>query len=292
MEYIFHLTTLTSIHVILATSLGLLVGYTGLLSLGHAVFFGVGAYSTALLTTIGWPPIMAMLVGMLAAAVLSSLIALPSIRVRDIYLLIITIAVQALFVAILLNWTSVTGGPAGVPGIPRFSVLGYTLTGVSFLSFSLIGAVFWLYLSWQLVRSPFGRLLQAIRDDEIGCRALGKNVAGMKIAIFAYSAAAAAFAGSLYAHYASYVDPTGFDITVSILILLMVMLGGAGTLLGPAVGAVILTLLPEALKFAPLPPGAAAPSQQLLYGLLLVLVIFFRPQGLLGRSENSAASAT
>ncbi|MEX0729322.1 MAG: branched-chain amino acid ABC transporter permease [Aquisalimonadaceae bacterium] len=285
------MATLLAIFLILATSLDLLVGYTGLLSLAHAVFFGIGAYASALLTTqLGWPPFLAILIGMLAAALVSAIIALPSIRVHDIYLLIITIAVQIVFTTVLLNWTSVTGGPAGVPRIPRLSVFGYPLSGYSFLVFAVMSMAIWLYLFWILVRTPFGRLLQAVRDDETGCRVLGKNVAATKIVIFAFSATAAAFAGSLYAHYASYVDPTGFDINVSILILLMVMLGGAGTLKGPVFGTVILMLLPEALKFTPLPTGVAAPAQQLLYGVLLVLVVYFRPQGLFGKSRRTAVA--
>jgi branched-chain amino acid transport system permease protein len=140
-----------------------------------------------------------------------------------------------------------------------------------------------LLFSYRLGRSPFGHLLQAIRDDETGCAILGKNVSLAKISAFALSGALAAIAGSFYAHYTSYVDPRGFDILVSISVLLMVMLGGAGTIFGPAIGAFIVTIIPELLRFIPAPLGAAGASRQLSYGLLLILIIFFRPQGLLGR---------
>jgi branched-chain amino acid transport system permease protein len=141
------------------------------------------------------------------------------------------------------------------------------------------------FICWRMMRSPFGFLLQAIRDDEVGCLMLGKNVALAKISVFALSGAFAALAGSLYAHHASYVDPTGFDVIVSTAILVMVMLGGAGTLYGPVLGAIVLTLLPEALRFMPAPPGVAAAARQLVYGFLLVVLIFFRPQGLLGKRK-------
>lgn len=138
------------------------------------------------------------------------------------------------------------------------------------------------------MHSPFGTLLEAIRDDEASCLMLGKNVAGAKISVFAFSGALAALAGSLYAHHTSYVDPTGFDIIVSVSILLMVMLGGAGTLYGPVLGAIILIFLPEVLRFMPAPAGVAAASRQLIYGLLLVVIVLFRPQGLLGKEKADA----
>jgi branched-chain amino acid transport system permease protein len=197
--------------------------------------------------------------------------------------------VQSVVTVTLVNWTDVTGGSAGIPGIPRLSVLGVPLTGAPFLVFASVCSAFWIFLCWRLVHSPFGRVLQSIRDDETGSIALGKNVVLAKISVFAFAGAVAAFAGSLYAHYTTYVDPRSFDISVSILILLMVMLGGAGTLKGPILGAVLLLALPETLKFLPLPPGVGAALRQLIYGLLLVLVVFVRPQGLLGRRQSAAA---
>lgn len=292
MEYIVHILTLITIYLLLVASLDLLVGYTGMISLAHAVFFGTGAYSTALLTTqYGWPALPSILTGMVLSAGLSAIIALPAIRVKDLYLLIVTIAVQIVFTQVMTNWVSVTGGAAGIARIPVLNIFGWPLQGIGFLLVSGTAAAIGLLICWKLVNSPFGRLLQAIRDDETGCRALGKNVAGTKLTVFAFSAAMAAFAGSLYAHYSGYVDPTGFDIVVSVLIILMVMLGGAGTLFGPALGVVILIVLPEIFKFTPLPAGVAAPAQQLLYGVMLVLVIFFRPQGLFGRSRLSPVTS-
>jgi branched-chain amino acid transport system permease protein len=287
MAYLTHLLIIFDVFVLLAVSLDLVVGFTGLMSLAHAVFYGIGGYATALAAArIGALP--AALAGATVAAVVSAFITLPAIWVRGIYLLIITIAVQVVFTVMLLNWTDLTGGTAGIPRIPPLSLAGHAVRGAELLAvLTMLAAVCVLILA-RLVRSPFGRLLQAVRDDETGCLVLGKNVALAKISIFAFSSAIAALAGSAYAHYTSYVDPRSFDINVSMLILLMVMLGGAGTLFGPILGALVLTLLPEALKFLPLPPGAAAPMRQLAYGLMLVLVIFLRPQGLLGKRLGHA----
>ena len=284
MNYVIHLLTLTGIHALLAVSLDLLVGLAGLLSLAHAAFFGIGAYSTAILTRSGFSPFFAMIVGLSLAAILSSLIALPATRIRGIYLLIITIAVQIVFTVILLNLSDLTGGPGGIANVPPLKIWSYDIRGVAFLG--VVAAATLIVVLWarRLARSAFGMLLQAIRDDEVGCSMLGKNVNLAKIGVFALSGSIAALAGSLYAHYTSYVDPRGFDILVSISVLVMVMLGGAGTIYGPLFGAFIVTLLPELLRFVPSPPGTAGAARQLTYGLLLILIIFFRPQGLLGKS--------
>lgn len=285
MTYIVHLLTITCIYSILAVSLDLLVGLTGLLSLAHAVSFGIGAYATALLTKNGMPWGLAMSAGILLAALASYLSALPSTRIRGIYLLIVTIAVQSVFTVILLNLSDFTGGPGGIPNIPPLSLFGYPLRGSAFLLFAAVVSLAIFAIVWRLSRSPFGMLLQAIRDDETGCIALGKNVNSAKIGAFAFAGALAAVAGSLYAHYTSYVDPRGFDILVSISVLLMVMLGGAGTIYGPLVGALIVTILPELLRFIPAPAGSVGAARQLSYGALLILIVFFRPQGLFGKHQ-------
>lgn len=287
MAYAIHLITIANIYIVLAVSLDVLVGFTGLISLAHAAFFAIGAYSTAILAgNLG--PIGAIAAGILAASVISILAALPSLRVRGTYLLIVTIALEIVITVVLLNWSELTGGPGGIARIPALEILGQPLRGASFAVVTSVVAILAFGLCWRLMRSPFGALLQAIRDDEVGCMMLGKNVALTKMSVFAFAGSLAAIAGSLYAHHTSYVDPSGFDITVSISILLMVMLGGAGTLYGPVIGAIALTLLPELLRFMPFPSGVAAASRQLVFGLLLVVLIFFRPQGLLGRSATHA----
>jgi len=284
MDYLIHILSTAGIYAILALSLDLLVGLGGMMSMATGVFFGIGAYSTALLVKAGWPVVGAMLAGMGVATVLSLFAALPAIRIRGVYLLIVTIAVQMIFTTVAQNWRSVTGGDAGVANIPAISIFDLKLRGVAFLGLVLIScAALWWFMR-RLASSPFGRVLRAIRDDETGASSLGKHANAAKLGAFGLSACLAAYAGSLYAHYTSYIDPHSFNISLSILVLLMVMLGGAGTLLGPMVGALVLILLPEALKFLPLPPGIAPALRQLSYGALLVAVVFLRPQGLLGKA--------
>ena len=283
MDYAIHILNTAAVFVMLALALDLLVGLAGMMSLASGVFFGIGAYASALLVKAGWPAPGGMLVGMAVATVTSLFIALPAIRIRGVYLLIVTIAVQVIFTIVLQNWRSVTGGDAGVTNIPPFMILGVRSRGFAFLAFAAASCVFWWWLLRSLARAPFGRVLQAVRDDETGAVSLGKNAAAAKLAAFGLSAAIAAYAGSFYAHYAAYVDPGSFDISVSIVVLLMVMLGGAGTLTGPVIGALVLSVLPEALKFLPLPPGTAPALRQFAYGALLLAVVFVRPQGLLGR---------
>ncbi|TAM04489.1 MAG: branched-chain amino acid ABC transporter permease [Pusillimonas sp.] len=284
MDYVIHILSTAGMFAILALALDLVVGLGGMMSLASGVFFGIGAYSSALLVKAGWPVLGAMLVGMGTASILSLVIALPAIRLRGVYLLIITISMQVIFTTVVQNWRSVTGGDAGVSNIPAIAVMDWKLRGWPFLVL-VIGscAVLWLLMR-KIADSPFGRVLRAIRDDEVGAASLGKDATAAKVAAFGLSACLAAYAGSLYAHYTSYIDPHTFNISLSIMVLLMVMLGGAGTLIGPMVGAVVLTILPEALKFLPLPPGVAPALRQFTYGALLVAVVFFRPQGLLGKA--------
>lgn len=285
MDYLIHILSTAGIFAILALSLDLLVGFGGMMSLATGVFFGVGAYSSALLVKAGWPVVAAMAAGMGLATVLSLVVALPAVRIRGVYLLIVTIAVQMIFTTVAQNWQSVTGGDAGVPNIPAIAIGSLRLKGLPFLVFVLacVALVWWLLR--RLVDAPFGRVLRAIRDDETGATSLGKHANAVKLGAFGLSACLAAYAGSLFAHYNSYIDPHSFNVSLSILVLLMVMLGGAGTLRGPVLGALVLTLLPEGLKFLPLPPGIAPALRQLTYGALLVAVVFLRPQGLLGHAS-------
>jgi len=286
MDYVLYLVTTAAIFGMLALSLDILVGLAGLMSLASAVFFGIGAYSTALLMGQGFSPLFCQIVGMMVAAVASMLIAFPAVRIKGIYFLIITIAVQMVFTVLVQNWREVTGGDAGIPGIAPYTLLGYAFSKTGFAIFTMAVALLILVFLLRLTSTPFGTLLQAIRDDELGAASLGKNVARAKLAAVALSSAIAAAAGSFFAHYSGYIDPLSFDVGVSIFTLLIVMFGGAGTLYGPLVAAVILCFLPELLKFLPLSATTAAPARQLVYGVLLVSVVYFRPQGLFGRTPT------
>jgi branched-chain amino acid transport system permease protein len=285
MDYIIHIMVLACLYATLATSLDLLVGHTGLLSLAHAAFFSLGAYTSALLAVkLGFSFLGAMLVGILVAAGVSLLVSLPSLRLYGDYFIISTFAFQIVLLNVANNWVDLTGGPLGIPGIPRPVLLGWVIQSrLAFLLLAgvLAGAAY--FIVWRMVTSPFGRILNAIREDEVFVEALGKRTVQFKVVAFAVSGGLAASAGAVYAHYMSYIDPTNFTVMESILILSMVIIGGAGSPWGPLVGATVLVTLPEILRFVGFPSMVAANMRQITYGALLVIMMIFRPRGLVGR---------
>ena len=284
MEYLLHVLILIGIYIILSESLNLIAGYTGMLSIAHAAFYGVGSYVTALMalnfhTSLLVNTLCAMFVG----GILGALIGIPSLRIRDDYFVVATFAFQVIAFSVFNNWVSVTGGPMGLPGIPQPVIFGLRISS-HFGFLVLVGCIcaltFW--ITYRIVRSPFGRILKVIREDEVFAQAAGKNVAVYKVLIFVIGAGLASVAGVLYAYYVSFIDPTSFTVMESILIISMVIIGGAGSLWGPVIGAVVMVTLPELLRFIGLPSSVAANIRQILYCGLLVVLMMWRPQGLLG----------
>jgi branched-chain amino acid transport system permease protein len=284
MNYLLHILILISIYIIISISLNLISGYAGLLSVAHAAFYGIGAYVVALLAlNLGSSFIINMICGMLLAGILGTIIAIPSLRIHDDYFVIATFGFQIIVFSIMNNWVSLTKGPLGIPGIPQPVIFGITISShVQFLVFTGIFAVLIFLFSRRLVKSPFGRVLKAIREDEVFAEALGKNVTKYKILIFVIGASIAAVAGSLYAWYITFIDPTSFTVQESIFMLSIVIIGGTGNLWGSVLGAALLITIPEALRFLGMPSAIAANTRQILYGTLLVIFMLYRPQGLLG----------
>ncbi len=284
MDYILHILILINIYIILVVSLDLIAGYTGLLSIAHAAFYGIGAYATALLSLhFQTNFLINMALGMTGAALLGTIIAFPSLRIHDDYFVIATFGFQMIVYSVLNNWVDLTRGPLGIPGIPTASIFGFSIDSHwKFLILSALFACLAYCVVHKLVNSPYGRVLKAIREDEIFARSLGKNVNSYKIQVFVIGGALASVAGNLYAHYVTFIDPTSFTILESILVISMVIIGGAGSLRGPVIGAVVLVILPEALRFVGLPSSVAANLRQIFYGSLLVLMMLYRPQGLVG----------
>jgi len=284
MDYILHILILINIYIILVVSLDLIAGYTGMLSIAHAAFYGIGAYATALLSLhFQTNFLFNMLFGIVGAAVLGVIIAFPSLRIHDDYFVIATFGFQMIVYSIFNNWIDLTRGPLGIPGIPVASLFGFNIDNHwKFLVLSAIFAFLAYLLVHKLVNSPYGRVLKAIREDEVFAESLGKNVNSYKIQVFVIGGAIASVAGNLYAHYITFIDPTSFTILESILVISMVIIGGAGSLRGPIIGAVVLVILPEALRFVGLPSSVAANLRQIFYGSLMVLTMLYRPQGLIG----------
>jgi branched-chain amino acid transport system permease protein len=284
MEYLLHIFILIGIYIIAAASLNLVAGYTGLLSVAHAAFYGVGAYVVALMgLKLGVSFWISLPCAMLVAALLGAIVAMPSLRLHDDYFVLATFGLQVIATSVMNNWVEFTGGPLGLPGIPQPTLFGITLSAhwqMLLLVWMLAALSFWVLC--RLVRAPFGRVLRAIREDEVFSQSLGKSVTGFKVKAFVISAALAAVAGSLYAVYITFIDPTSFTVQESIFMLAIVIVGGAGNLWGSVIGAVVLVALPELLRFVGLPSAIAANMRQILYGSLLVVMMLWRPQGLLG----------
>ena len=285
MDYILHILILINIYIILVVSLDLIAGYTGMLSIAHAAFYGIGAYATALLSLhFQTNFLFNMIFGIIGAAVLGAIIAFPSLRIHDDYFVIATFGFQMIVYSIFNNWVTLTRGPLGIPGIPVASLFGLAIDNYwRFLVLSGIFALLAYLLVHRVVHSPYGRVLKAIREDEVFAQGLGKNVSSYKIQVFVIGGALASVAGNLYAHYITFIDPTSFTIMESILVISMVIIGGAGSLRGPIIGAVVLVILPEAIRFVGLPGSVAANVRQIFYGGLLVLLMIYRPKGLLGK---------
>lgn len=287
MNYILHLLVLTELYLMLGLSLNLMVGYAGLVTMAHAAFYGVGAYVAALLMIkFGLSFLPAVAAAVAAAVALSMVVSLASLRFRGDYFIVATLAFQILTFTVLYNWESVTRGPFGVTNIPAPVIAGLRVEGL--VAFALVGLCFTLLIGWLLRRilhGPFGRTIQAIRDDEVAAASLGKDVVSFKVRTVATACGCAAVAGALYASYVSYIDPTSFNIDESILILSMVIVGGSGNLRGPLVGAALLVLLPELLRFCSLSGSAAAFGRMIIYGLMLILFMRFRPRGLAGKYQ-------
>jgi branched-chain amino acid transport system permease protein len=284
MEYLIHLAILFAIYVPLAVSLNLVVGYTGLLSVTHAAFYGVGAYATTLLmVNLGFNFIPAVILGMILAGLLAFIFGLILSRFRDDYYALVSFGFNIIVYSILLNWEALTRGPLGIPGIPRPEIFGFTFSSnLSFLILALVLAGLVYFISNNIVKSSFGRVLKGIREDERVLAVFGYNTAIFKLVIFSVTAMMAGLAGGLFATYITFIDPSTFSLNESIFILAIIILGGMANLRGSVIGALFLILLPEILRFVGFPTDIAAQMRQVVYGALLVILMLYRPQGLLG----------
>ncbi len=285
MDYIFHIIIMINIYIILTTSTNLLVGMTNLLSLGQAALYGIGAYLAVLaMMVLNLSFIPTLIFVIIGTSLLSLLIAYPSLRLRGDYFVLATLGFQLIVFTILYNWVDVTRGPYGIPGIPSPILFGdIVITGIiPYLILSSILAVGVVSLFFKLIYSPFGRALKAVRDDELSAEAIGRNVTALKIWAFVVSSGFIGISGLLYASYVSYIDPTSFNLDEAIFILSAVIIGGTGNIKGPIIGAVFVVILPELLRFVGLPDSVAANLRQIIYGLMIIILMRLRPQGLAG----------
>jgi branched-chain amino acid transport system permease protein len=274
--YVLHVLILVTIYAILALSLNIIVGFAGLVSLGHAAFFGIGAYISGLLMINGLGFGAAFLLAGIITASLGLFLALPALRVKDDYLAIVTLGFGIIVGLVFLN-LEITGGPDGLVGIPSITLWGkplYSKSGFLALTTGVLGMM--IASVYTLKQSRIGRAWAAIRDNDVTAMFMGINIYAYKTLAFVTSAFWAGLAGSIYAHYTAYINPHTFSLHTSIMILAMVVLGGIGSITGSLLGAALLVLLPEVLR--PL-----ADYQDIFYGALLVAMMVFRPQGIMGR---------
>lgn len=279
--YLLHLAILAGIYIILTVSINLIIGYAGQVSLGHAAFYGIGAYTSALMS-LNWhlPFPLAALSAILVAGACGLALGLPTLRLKEDYLAIVTLGFGVIVDLVFLN-LEITGGPDGLAGIPSPRFLGISFRPAAvYLVLVFVAVLLVLVFTYRLVNSYHGRALRAIRDHEVTAQVMGINTPAYKIIIFTLAAGLAGLAGSLYAHYITFINPETFGLHTSILILTMAVLGGMGSMAGSVLGAVILTALPEALR-------QFQAYQDLVYGALLVGLLIWRPEGILGRGKLS-----
>lgn len=281
MEYILHILIMILLYVMLSQSLTLTAGYSGLISLAHAGFYGIGAYTSAILSVnYGFPFLATLPLAMIISGIIAIIVSVIALRTVDDYFIIITLGIQVVAFSIMNNWMDLTNGPLGIPGIPAISILGFEFSSkISFLILTLILTAFVFYILRNITKSPFGRVLIALSEDEIFTKSLGKKVFQAKVISFTIGAMFAAIPGVLYAHYISYIDPTSFTVDESIFILSIVIIGGMRNLWGSAIAAAVLVILPEALRFVGMPSNIAANMRQIIYGLALVIMMFKYSKG-------------
>jgi len=283
--YIINLLIFIGIYSLLAVSLNLALGYTGLLNFGHIAFFGIGAYTSTLLTMAGVPFILSFLLAGIFAGLSGFFLVWVAKKLKGDYFALASLGFAFVVYSLLLN-LDFTRGPLGIPGIPRPDFFGLVLnSNLSYLIFVFIVSFLSIFIIYKIIKSPFGRLLKAVRDDEVNLRVLGKNTLNLKYKSMFISAFFAGIAGSLFAHYISYIDPSSFYLSNLILIFIIVIIGGLASIKGSIAGAFVIILIPEILRFLNLPSSILGPMRQIIYALILILILIYKPRGIFGKVD-------
>lgn len=280
--YYIQVLIFVGIYIILALSLNLLNGYIGLLSIGHAAFYGIGAYASAkLMMEAGFPFLLAMPGAGVIAGIFGYLIAKPTLRLSGIYMTLATLGFNIILFLVLQNWMTFTNGPLGIMDIPSPVIFGYEISSrAGYYYLILILVLFTLGSMYRLIHCRFGRALIAIREDDLAAEATGVNTTHYKVQAFVLAAFYAGIAGSFYAHFVGFISPDSFYIYESFILLAMLAFGGQGNLIGPVVGATVLLIIPEVFRFL-------QEYRMFVYGSVLIIMMLVRRQGLLGGKEYS-----
>jgi len=274
--YYFHTGIMVGIMVMMALGLNLLFGYTGQISLAHASFYAIGAYTSTLLeVNTGISFWISTPLGIVLAALVAIIVGLPTLRLRDHYLALATLSFCMVTQLFLVNAKGFTGGSEGVMGIKSPTLFGMALKGISYYYFVLILTLLIFVIIRNIVNSRVGLALETIRENEEAAGSLGVNTLRYKVMVFALAAAFAALAGSLYAHLALFISPETFGVMMSIEVLVVVVIGGLARNDGAVIGAIVMTLLPELLY-------GFEEHRLLVYGIIMLLLIMFAPKGIVG----------
>lgn len=273
------------IYILLGLGLNLITGNAGQVSLGHAAFYGIGAYASAILSVrFGLNPWVSMILAVFIAFVISAILGLPSLRMRDDFLAITTLGL-GLVIQSYFNNAEITGGPYGIDSIPGLSFFGIELKNIGYLIFVLLVLAVGIYILRKMTQSRIGRAWMVIREDETVAKAMGINTTYYKVLVFAIGGAYAGAAGALFAHRVSFISADSFGFTVSATVLSMVVIGGLGSIRGTLFGVTLLYLLPELFRifdFDFMDMKYLDMYKMILYGLLMVFVMRYRPKGIFG----------
>ncbi len=283
-DYILTLCVTAGIYAIVVMGLGILLGFTGQMSLAQAAFFGIGAYTSGWLTThLGWPVWPAMACAMAMSALVALAVGYPCLRLSGHYLALATIGFGIIAQLVLINWKDVTNGSDGMTGIPAPVIGPWTFEHYnSYFYIVLVAVLACAYVAWRIKTTRVGRALEAIRENEIAARATGIDATRYKIIAFVFAGAYAGLAGSLLAHTTKFLSPDSYSFDQSVVFLVMLIVGGSSSIGGAILGAVLLEFLPEVLR--PLKS-----SYIMVYGAAVVVMIIFMPRGLVGLFESLRA---
>lgn len=288
-EYLCILAVLVLVNVALAVSFNLVLGYGGLVSIAHPIFFALGAYASGLLARdLGWPVPLAILSGGALAMVASVALSVPALRVSGDYMVITSLGFQLALVHIITN-VEFTGAAGGLTGIPS-AFEGTMRSPMAVLAAGAFALLCVAGVRW-LMHGPYGRAVTAMRNDEQALASLGRSPMAIKVTLFAAACGMAGVAGGFYAHHFLYLTPEQFGTFASTALLTMVVVGGAATTWGPVLGAFLITLMPEAIRFLDMPISVMAPAQGVMFSVLVLLFLYLRPQGLLGGSRAGGGIA-
>jgi len=283
-NYGIYLMTLLCVYLMAAFGLNLIVGYAGQMSIGQAAFYGIGAYLAAILLKLGWPFLVVLPIAAVACFVIGLALGFPALRVQHHYLAFATLGFNVLVFLVMRNEEQFTGGTFGISNIPRPTLFGYSLDGaLPFFYFALVSVIALAALLWWLLRSPWGRAFAALRDNPIRAESTGVNITAYTLLAFAIGAACAGIGGTYLAALVNFIEPGQFNLSVSLMMLLAVIVGGSGRFFGPVLGSVVVILLPEWLRF--LQDWYLA-----IFGFAVIVLLIFLPGGLLSLADRFKTS--